>query len=328
MNPNDPAGGSTFRPDALAPLVDQPVVHSTSSDKIRLSILATALVDALGGPVEFHKRGTFPFTTSFIPNTNFSRYGVLAPGTWTDDSSMALCLARSIARYGFDEGRQLEAYWKWFAEGEMSAIGKCFDIGGTTFTALDLYDQEKGRGQPTPAILQHLRDALSAPRNGGNGSLMRVLPVGLAYWRDVENAKVYAKRSSETTHPAPLPTETCEVWTAIIATIMQNAVVPEGSGEAPTASAQRYSKLDLLDFISKYPYNNEDLHKHLTVPVSAPPPQFIHDADKYTQEVYYWHHHPILRLISKTASQQSNRQKPHYTARQRFAFYSGMEDSE
>ena len=55
----------------------------------------------------------------------------LAPGEWTDDTSMALCLADSlIEKKGFDPIDQLEHYVRWYREGYLSSNGRCFDIGG------------------------------------------------------------------------------------------------------------------------------------------------------------------------------------------------------
>jgi ADP-ribosyl-[dinitrogen reductase] hydrolase len=40
------------------------------------SIVGVAIVDALGGPVEFHRRGTFEKVEKMLPNNNFN----LGPG--------------------------------------------------------------------------------------------------------------------------------------------------------------------------------------------------------------------------------------------------------
>lgn len=101
---------------------------------IRGSLYGVAIVDALGGPVEFHPRGTFPPVTSFRHNPNFN----LEPGTWTDDTSMTLCLAQSLVdTHGvFVAQDQLKKYIAWYENGYMSPTGKCFDIGMATRTAL------------------------------------------------------------------------------------------------------------------------------------------------------------------------------------------------
>ena len=63
--------------------------------------------------------------------------GTFEPGQWTDDTSMALCLATSLLeRGGFDPRDQMERYCRWAAEGYLSSTGSCFDIGGTVSRAL------------------------------------------------------------------------------------------------------------------------------------------------------------------------------------------------
>jgi len=109
----------------------------TTSSRIRGSLYGAAIVDALGGPVEFRRRGTFRLVTGFRYNGNFD----LAPGTWTDDTSMTLCLAQSLVER---EGRfvvydQIGKYMRWMEEGYMSANGKCFDVGMATREALGIW---------------------------------------------------------------------------------------------------------------------------------------------------------------------------------------------
>lgn len=98
----------------------------TTSSRIRGSLYGVAIVDALGGPVEFRRRGTFPLVTGFRYNSNFD----LAPGTWTDDTSLTLCLAQSLVeREGsFVVHDQIGKYVRWKEDGYMSANGRCFGM--------------------------------------------------------------------------------------------------------------------------------------------------------------------------------------------------------
>lgn len=115
------------------------------TSRIRGSLYGTAVVDALGGPVEFHRRGTFAPVTSYLFNTNFG----LQPGTWTDDTSTMLCLAQSLVDTDgkFVIHDQIRKYVDWYQDGYMSATGKCFDIGNATSQSLDIwtkYTQKAG----------------------------------------------------------------------------------------------------------------------------------------------------------------------------------------
>ncbi|KAF8205850.1 ADP-ribosylation/Crystallin J1 [Mycena galopus ATCC 62051] len=249
---------------ASAPLHTQNLVPAPASTKIRLALLATALCDALGAPAEFKPRFSFSFISLMKPNGNFS----LGAGVWTDDTSMMLALARSLGTYsggGFDEADQLEAYLRWYQHGVLSAIGRCFDIGSTTRRALGIYKdalkasralspaetrrllpaakekEKKKRRTTAKSALARIGRDLRGDGFGGNGSLMRVLPVGLAYARDPAGAAAYARRSSATTHPSAVCTAACAAWTMCIARLVRSA-----DARAEAKGAEQISKLDAL----------------------------------------------------------------------------------
>ncbi|KAK0469925.1 ADP-ribosylation/Crystallin J1 [Desarmillaria tabescens] len=279
------------------PLYLQNATKAAPETKIRASILATALVDALGGPAEFHARFSFDIVDTMLPNDNFS----LPPGVWTDDTSMTLCLARSLATYlpdnsalagGFDECHQLAAYTQWWKRGVLSATGKCFDIGNTICRALTIYSSN-----PTKKPLKHIQNELSGEFSCGNGSLMRIVPIGLAYWRDENQARDYARRSSATTHPNELCKEACEVWTGAICMIMASATASEGPD---------ITKLDLLSYFASFPYSHPKLHGLLALPSSAPSPPSAAKA----LESYYQHYHPLMKLIAECESEAKNSKLP------------------
>ena len=66
---------------------------------------------------------------------------------------------------------------RWYREGQLSSIGRCFDIGLTTGAALR-------RFEPTGEAFLGDTDRNTAK----NGSLMRLAPAALAYWHDPERA--------------------------------------------------------------------------------------------------------------------------------------------
>ncbi|MCJ1449955.1 hypothetical protein MMC28_000283, partial [Mycoblastus sanguinarius] len=137
---------------------------TTQSSRIRGSLYGVAVVDALGGPVEFHRRGTFTPIASYRYNRNFG----LAPGTWTDDTSMTLCLAQSIIdRDGkFCLHDQIRKYVKWWEEGYMSATGKCFDIGNATRQALEIWNESTNKSSDiTPIEQRHYQAIIDASLN-------------------------------------------------------------------------------------------------------------------------------------------------------------------
>lgn len=266
---------------------------ASAATKIRLSLAATAWIDALGAPQEFQKRTSFSFVTTMLPNNNFN----LPPGVWTDDTSMMLCLAHSISTYkespdstvtgGFDEIHQLTQYQRWYKHGFLSAVDICFDIGATIKCALDLFD----RHSPDEA-LHRIRCDSAGEQCSGNGSLMRILPIGLAYWHDEPQAKSYARRSSQTTHASTMCIESCELWTCAIARIMESTTQPRTSD----LQSSPFSKFSLLEFISSFPYASTQLRQALTLPFGAPP----RPDSRVDLEQYYLRYHPLLRLIHDT----------------------------
>jgi len=130
----------------------------------------------------------------------------LAPGEWTDDTSMALCLAESlIERDGFDARDQLERYVRWFRHGHLSVTGACFDIGITTRRALVAFEATA--------------EAMSGPTDpgtAGNGSIMRLAPVPVAYACDAATAIHLAGESSRTTHGATECIAACRYLAGLI----------------------------------------------------------------------------------------------------------------
>ncbi len=170
--------------------------------RYRGCLLGLAVGDALGTTLEFKQPGTF------IPITDMVGGGIfnLKPGQWTDDTSMALCLAESlIEKNGFDAVNQLEKYLQWKETGYLSSTGDCFDIGNTVQEAL-------GRFQETRNPYCGVPDAHSA----GNGSLMRLAPVPLFYANNPNLAIAKSKDSSRTTHAAATAVDACRYFAGLI----------------------------------------------------------------------------------------------------------------
>jgi ADP-ribosyl-[dinitrogen reductase] hydrolase len=116
----------------------------------------------------------------------------LQPGQWTDDTSMALCLASSLVELGtFDADDQMNRYCQWHESGYLSSTGDCFDIGNTVSQALHQY---KATGNPFSGS--------NHPQSAGNGCLMRLAPIPMFYWPDRDQVRHFAGESSRTTHGA------------------------------------------------------------------------------------------------------------------------------
>ncbi len=176
----------------------------TKESRYRGCLMGKACVDALGQHVEFKSRGSYELLTEFKSGGTWG----LKAGTWTDDTSMALCLADSLLTCnGFDAKHQLETYTRWYQKGYLSATNHCFDIGGSCRAALH-------RFETTGETKCENKNA------AGNGSLMRLAPVALFYGHDLNVAAHCAGASSLTTHGSPEATDACRVFAAMIVTAL------------------------------------------------------------------------------------------------------------
>jgi ADP-ribosyl-[dinitrogen reductase] hydrolase len=131
----------------------------------------------------------------------------LSPGEFTDDTSTALLLGESLlAKRGFYSRDQLDRYYDWYQNGHLGSTGVCFDIGIGTRTAVLAY-KKTGDSYPTS------KDDTRA----GNGSLMRLAPVVLAYHNQPLDLIRLASLSSRTTHGAQSCLDACQFYAALIA---------------------------------------------------------------------------------------------------------------
>jgi ADP-ribosyl-[dinitrogen reductase] hydrolase len=186
-------------------------------DRCRGTLIGLAVGDALGAAVEFKAPG------SFAPVTGYRSGGPhgLDAGEWTDDTSMALALADSIATAGWDLNDQADRYVQWWETGKYSVNGRCFDIGMTTRLALSNYSARKNA----------LNSGDRLDRSSGNGSVMRLAPVPIRY------AHLYPSKCDELSRLAgesSLPThasEQCVSACRYLATVLAALIHGEDRGE-------------------------------------------------------------------------------------------------
>jgi ADP-ribosyl-[dinitrogen reductase] hydrolase len=176
----------------------------------RGALIGLAVGDALGAAVEFKSPG------SFAPVTGYRNGGPhrLEAGEWTDDTSMALALADSIAKAGWDLNDQADRYVQWWKTGKYSVNGRCFDIGITTRSALGNYVADK--------------DAFASgdrsERASGNGSIMRLAPMPIRYAHlypnKVEEISRLAEESSLPTHASDQCVSACRYLATVLAALI------------------------------------------------------------------------------------------------------------
>lgn len=183
-----------------------------------LTGLATG--DALGSPVQFAPPGEFEPVTEMLPSEQFDT----PAGAWTDDTSMALCLAESLVEMGgFDEQDQMERYLKWLKEGYYSTKPYAFDVGGTVNWSLVRFEST---GNPFSGP--------DDPNTAGNGSIMRLAPVPMAYALQPMKAIELSGTSSKTTHGARAAVDACRFLGGLIVGALEGV-------EKEELLAERYS---------------------------------------------------------------------------------------
>ena len=166
--------------------------------------MGLAVGDALGTTLEFKSPGNF---TPVSDMTGGGPFG-LKPGQWTDDTSMALCLAESLIETGqFDLKDQMDRYVSWAISGHLSSTGTVFDIGETVRKALLEY--KKYTGEPLAGSTD--------PQSAGNGSIMRLAPVPLAFSGDWQLSVEKSGESSRTTHGTKACVDACRYFGGLIA---------------------------------------------------------------------------------------------------------------
>ncbi|SHG24621.1 ADP-ribosylglycohydrolase family protein [Chryseobacterium sp. OV279] len=156
---------------------------------VKAGIFGVCIGDALGVPVEFKRREDlkrFP-VTGYLAYMSWNQ----PKGTWSDDSSLTLCIADVLTK-GYDLEKIGQSFVKWNKYGHWTAHGKLFDIGGTTRHSIArLIKGESARFSGN--IFEE---------DNGNGSLMRTLPLAF-YLKDEEDIeKLYqtVKEVSAITH--------------------------------------------------------------------------------------------------------------------------------
>lgn len=199
-------------------------------------LLGLAIGDAVGTTLEFERPGTFVHITDMTGGGPFD----LKPGQWTDDTSMALCLAHSLTyNKGFNAEDQMNRYCNWWQYGYMSSTGDCFDIGLTVSTALQKYLDTK---QPFCGDID--------PRSAGNGSLMRLAPIPIFYSNQFEEMIGFAGESSRTTHGTAECIDACKYYASLIFSALNGAdkesIVRNNRYSAQTPAVLRVSSLEYL----------------------------------------------------------------------------------
>ncbi|QOV70669.1 ADP-ribosylarginine hydrolase Tri1 [Citrobacter sp. BDA59-3] len=167
-------------PDQVKPL-------DICRDRAIGALVGLAVGDAVGTTLEFMPRD-HRTVTDMVGGGPFR----LKPGEWTDDTSMALCLAETVLERKY-ASRQCfrDKLVKWYREGYNSVNGVCFDIGNATRYALEQYEINGADWFGN-----------TSPETAGNASIIRLAPVPIYFRRNFAQAFYNAKIQSQATHCA------------------------------------------------------------------------------------------------------------------------------
>ena len=172
-------------------------------------LVGQAAGDALGVPYEFGVRAL-----TGEPQLLGGGLGGIAPGQWSDDTEMAVCIAE-VAATGADlrtddaQQRIAQHFLRWYSDGPP-------DIGAQTRAVLA---EALQNGGPAAMTMRSVSADLHARtgRTAGNGSLMRTGPVALAHLDDADAMVEAAQLTSALTHADPVAGDACALWCCAIA---------------------------------------------------------------------------------------------------------------
>jgi len=198
--------GKADKPATVGPPLPVPtwpaLDPAAARDRAVGCLLGLAVGDAIGTAVEFKPRDSFAPLTDMVGGGPFS----LAPGEWTDDTTMALCLAESLLAKGtVDQADLMARFAGWLQRGENTVSGRCFDIGSTTRDAIQSF-----LASGNPSAGSHAASA------AGNGSLVRLAPLAIFARGDRALAELLAGKQSRTTHATPEVIDSCRLFTDML----------------------------------------------------------------------------------------------------------------
>ena len=173
-------------------------------DTIKTILYGVAVGDAIGFPYQFVGRDVrkrLPVIEMGISRDAQGKLYALDEaeiGLWSDDSSLTLCLAESLAS-GYDLKDQAERFIAWFRKGYLSAMSYAFDVGNQTRMAIHILEKILQSGD-----YQRLAAMIEQPdvRANGNGALMRILPLVIQiYHLEIKEQLRLVTEASALTHP-------------------------------------------------------------------------------------------------------------------------------
>ncbi|MBD3347326.1 MAG: ADP-ribosylglycohydrolase family protein [Chitinivibrionales bacterium] len=208
--------------------------------KIRSSIIAGIIGDALGVPVEYSTSRELSLCS--VKNMlGYGRYDQ-PEGTWSDDTALSLCTIESLCK-GYDLEDIARTFCRWLFSSHLTANGHVFDCGIVTYVALENFRSGKDAR----------KSGCAGEEDNGNGSLMRILPAALYFMKkDIDEFLAAVHEISAITHAHPRSMMACGIYSLLIKNLFSEN--PKEKAFAQTVEkAGRYYK-------SQKPFKNEIEH--------------------------------------------------------------------
>jgi ADP-ribosylglycohydrolase len=191
-------------------------VNDSLRDRARGVLLGLACGDALGRPVEFKPGEQIAAEHGTVTEMLGDGTHRQPAGTITDDTEMALCIARSLDESGeFDPEDIADRFLGWYQSGP-------FDIGLMTADAVGQLDTGSSWNEAGHTVWEHRPEG----QNAGNGSVMRCCPHALAYHDDPDTLTSVSQDSSAITHYDPRCQYGCVILNLTIANLLHNREQP------------------------------------------------------------------------------------------------------
>ncbi len=203
------------------------------SDRVEGVLLGAACGDALGVPYEF---GSAPLAPGEEPRMIGGGLGPYAPGEWSDDTQMAVVIARVAAEQGLLDPGALDAV----VEGWIGWLGDgASDVGNQTRHVLGEVSAGARAGPAQDARLASYALHAQTGHTAGNGSLMRTAPVALAFLGDPAALAEQSRAISGLTHADPLAGDACVLWCHAIRLAVLEGTMPDLAGLVAALPVER-----------------------------------------------------------------------------------------
>lgn len=202
-------------------------------------IIGLCVADALGVPVEFESRESLQRN----PVVDMRGYGThnQPAGTWSDDTSMTLCLLDSLAN-GLDYADIMRKFLSWKEKAEYTAHGDVFDIGTTISEALSRFANG----------IEPLKCGGDSEYDNGNGSLMRILPIAF-YFDSGHFCYEIIHNISALTHAHNRSKIACGIYISVAESLMNAPDIKNGIYDGVNKAKAYYeSKKEYADELKHY----------------------------------------------------------------------------